>query len=103
MFVFIWPRRVLFRAGDDVGAAPLSGVAVAGLLTSVAAAGGTGCCRFRARRDLAEVGPKVQLLLVPAAGVSMRRFPLFLARKEIIVGEVPGVMAVSPGCSTTAV
>jgi len=88
-----------------VGAAPLSGVEVAGLLTSVAVAGGTVVCRVLARRDLADVGENVQLLLVPATGISVKRLPLFLARKEIIVGAVPvgAIVEVSPGWSATAV
>lgn len=84
------------RAGDDVGAAPLSGVAVAGLLTSVAVAGGTDADRLLARRDLAEVGVNVQLLLAPETGISAKRLPFFLARSEIMVGVTPEVAA-SPG------
>ena len=100
----ICPLRLFGREGGGPGDGPASGapVVTAGLLTSVPVAAGAvawRAARERLPRDPA--GMNEQLVLAPAADVSVNRSPLLRARSETIVGVLPA--EASPTCSATAV
>src|SRR5438093_12692048 len=115
VFVFVFvPRRPRLPRRREAGAAGVAGSGGAAIVGSAGVAGSADIAGAAARprrclRALRAAPPGVneQTCVAPGTVVSVRRSPDFLARIEIMVGVLPGVVPVagvnSPNCIATAV